>query len=48
MVGDLAFKAAQLNPHLGSEVLVRTPGVVLIDEVDLHVHPRWQRHVVED
>ena len=48
MVGDLAFKAAQLNPHLGSEVLVRTPGVVLIDEVDLHLHPRWQRHVVED
>ena len=27
MVGDLAFKAAQLNPHLGSEVLARTPGV---------------------
>jgi predicted ATP-binding protein involved in virulence len=48
MVGDLAFKAAQLNPHLGSEVLVRTPGVVLIDEIDLHLHPRWQRHVVED
>jgi predicted ATP-binding protein involved in virulence len=48
MVGDLAFKAAQLNPHLGSEVLVRTPGIVLIDELDLHLHPCWQRHVVED
>lgn len=48
MVGDLAFKAAQLNPHLGDEVLRRTPGIVLIDELDLHLHPRWQRHVVED
>ena len=48
MVGDLAFKAAQLNPHLSSDVLIRTPGVVLIDEIDLHLHPRWQRHVVED
>ncbi len=48
MVGDLAFKAAQLNPHLGAAVLVRTPGIVLIDELDLHLHPRWQRHVVED
>lgn len=48
MVGDLAFKAAQLNPHLGEEVLQRTPGIVLIDELDLRLHPRWQRHVVED
>lgn len=48
MVGDLAFKAAQLNPHLGDEVLRRTPGIVLIDELDLHLHPKWQRHVVED
>jgi predicted ATP-binding protein involved in virulence len=48
MVGDLAFKAAQLNPHLAAAVLNRTPGVALIDELDLHLHPRWQRHVVED
>ncbi len=48
MVGDLAFKAAQLNPHLGTEVLEKTPGIVLIDELDLHLHPRWQRHVVAD
>lgn len=48
MVGDLAFKAAQLNPHLGADVLNQTPGIVLIDELDLHLHPRWQRHVVED
>jgi predicted ATP-binding protein involved in virulence len=48
MVGDLAYRAAQLNPHLGREVLQKTPGIVLIDELDLHLHPRWQRHVVED
>ncbi len=48
MVGDLAFKAAQLNPHLDADVLRGTPGIVLIDELDLHLHPRWQRHVVED
>lgn len=48
MVGDIAFKAAQLNPHLGDDVLRHTPGIVLIDELDLHLHPRWQRHVVDD
>ncbi len=48
MVGDIARKAATLNPHLGPNVLTETPGVVLIDELDLHLHPTWQRHVIED
>lgn len=48
LIGDIAFKAAQLNPHLGKEVLQKTPGIVLIDELDLHLHPKWQRHVIED
>jgi predicted ATP-binding protein involved in virulence len=48
MIGDIAWKAAQLNPHLGKEVLQKTPGIVLIDELDLHLHPKWQRHVIED
>ena len=30
------------------EVLRQTPGLVLIDEVDAHLHPKWQRRVVED
>jgi predicted ATP-binding protein involved in virulence len=47
MVGDMAFKVAQLNPHLGEEVLKYTPGIVLIDELDLHLHPTWQRQVID-
>ena len=48
MVGDIAQKAATLNPHLGGDILTKTPGIVLIDELDLHLHPKWQRHVIED
>jgi predicted ATP-binding protein involved in virulence len=48
MIGDIAHKAANLNPQLGSNVLQKTSGVVLIDELDLHLHPRWQRHVIDD
>ena len=48
MVGDIAHKAAKLNPQLGSQVLQETNGVVLIDELDLHLHPRWQRRAIED
>ncbi len=48
MVGDMAIKAATLNSPLGSRAVGETPGVVLIDELDLHLHPRWQRRVVAD
>lgn len=48
MVGDIAWKAIQLNPHLGARAISETPGVVLIDELDLHLHPLWQRRVIDD
>lgn len=48
MVGDMAEKAMILNPHLESQAIKETPGVVLIDELDLHLHPVWQRRVIED
>lgn len=38
-----------LNPQLLAEkALEMTPGVVLIDELDLHLHPKWQRRVITD
>ena len=43
IISDIAFRAAILNPHLGENILKETPGIVLIDEVDLHLHPRWQQ-----
>jgi predicted ATP-binding protein involved in virulence len=48
LVGELARRAAILNPHLGDLVLQNTPGVVLVDELDLHLHPKWQRRVIHD
>lgn len=48
LAGDMATRMARLNPHLGEAALTGTPGVVLIDEMDLHLHPTWQRHLVED
>ena len=48
MVADIAHRASRLNPHHGTEAPQKTSGVVLIDEIDLHLHPKWQRHVVHD
>ncbi len=47
MVADIAYRMALLNPACGSDVL-KTPGVVLIDEIDLHLHPLWQARILKD
>ncbi|MBT9456694.1 MAG: AAA family ATPase [Burkholderiaceae bacterium] len=48
IAADLAIKAAMLNPQLAERALELTPGVVLIDELDLHLHPKWQRRIIKD
>jgi hypothetical protein len=48
LIGDLVRRIVMLNPHLGDRALLETPGVVLIDELDLHLHPKWQRRVIHD
>ena len=48
MVADIAYRCIKLNPHLGTEAVIKTPGVVLIDELDLHLHPNWQKRIVSD
>ncbi len=45
LVADIARRMCLLNPHLGAEVLRETPGIVLIDELDMHLHPEWQRRI---
>ncbi len=43
MIGDIAYRCIKLNPHLGANAALQTSGVVLIDEVDMHLHPSWQQ-----
>ena len=44
---DIAFRCAKLNPALGKEACEKTHGIVLIDEVDLHLHPAWQQKILD-
>ncbi|MCK5796196.1 MAG: AAA family ATPase [Deltaproteobacteria bacterium] len=48
MVADIAWRASVLNPQLRARAPELAEGVVLIDEIDLHLHPKWQRHVMLD
>ncbi|HFD6682102.1 TPA: N-6 DNA methylase [Providencia alcalifaciens] len=43
---DLARRAYLLNPTNPEPLTVN--GIVLIDEIELHLHPRWQQKVLND
>lgn len=45
---DIARRAAILNPHVTEDINSKISGVVLIDELDLHLHPKWQRNIVKN
>lgn len=45
MIMDLAYRVCMLNPELESKDQIM--GIVLIDEIDLHLHPKWQWNVTD-
>lgn len=47
IVFDIAYRMAVLNPDLLDDATEKTPGVVLIDEVDMHLHPNWQWRLID-
>ena len=46
LTGDIARRLVMLNPLQGQKSL-DGKGIVIIDEIDLHLHPRWQQQVVQ-
>jgi predicted ATP-binding protein involved in virulence len=47
LVIDLSRRLVLANPN-ASNPLVEGEGIVLVDEIELHLHPSWQRTVVEN
>ncbi|HHQ4394817.1 TPA: AAA family ATPase, partial [Vibrio cholerae] len=45
LVSDIARRLVILNPSL--ENPLNGYGIVLIDEIDLHLHPKWQQTIVQ-
>lgn len=46
LAADLARRMAQGNPHL--EDPLQSEAIVLIDEIELHLHPEWQQRILTD
>jgi predicted ATP-binding protein involved in virulence len=48
LIFDMVWRASQLNPWLNLNGLAENVfGVVTIDEIDLHLHPKWQSKAIE-
>ena len=59
LIADIAIKVVTQNAAFLPEavdfrskrlpqILQETSGLILIDEIDVHLHPKWQRQVVDD
>ncbi len=46
LIADIALRAVRLNKHLKTKACQKTQGIVLIDEIDLHLHPSWQQKIL--
>lgn len=44
MMMDLAYRVCILNPELERREQIK--GIVLIDEIDMHLHPKWQWNII--
>lgn len=47
MVADIAFRCVKLNSHLGKLATQETEGIIMIDEIELHLHPSWQQNILD-
>ena len=45
LIADIARRLVLLNPSL--ENPLEGTGIILIDEIDLHLHPSWQQKIVD-
>jgi predicted ATP-binding protein involved in virulence len=48
LAAEIAYRAIKLNPQFGANAVKKTKGIVLIDEIDMHLHPKWQGRIVGD
>lgn len=45
MVFDIAYRMAVLNPFMKDDI-AKASGIVLVDEIDMHLHPKWQWNII--
>ncbi|MBE6417851.1 MAG: hypothetical protein E7033_05230 [Akkermansiaceae bacterium] len=47
LVADIAHRAVRINPMAPHDLLAHIRGIVLIDEIDMYLHPQWQQQIIK-
>lgn len=46
LVADIVHRAVRINPLAPADLLSHIKGLVLIDEIDMYLHPEWQQQII--
>lgn len=46
LIADLAYNLALAKDFTLDDDILKSPGVVMIDEIENHLHPKWQREII--
>jgi predicted ATP-binding protein involved in virulence len=46
LIGDISRRLTQANPHAQNPI--HSEAIILIDEIELHLHPKWQRSIIHN
>lgn len=46
LIADISHRAVRLNPCAPKDLLLNIRGLVLIDEIDMYLHPQWQQKII--
>lgn len=46
LVADIAYNLSLAKDFVQNDDFLQSPGIVLIDEIETHLHPNWQRQIM--
>lgn len=46
LIADISHRAVRLNPCADEHLIQNIRGLVMIDEIDMYLHPQWQQKIV--
>lgn len=46
LISDIAYNLSIAHDFTKDDYFLKSPGIVLIDEIEAHLHPNWQRKII--
>ena len=46
LIADIAYNLSIAKDYLIDDDFLKSPGIVMIDEIETHLHPKWQREIL--